>query len=88
MRRYLADKDKTVVQEYVSEPSYYGTKPDLKKHTPHSGSGKGFMAMIKKKKALIAGAVVGVCAIGGIIIVLMKKKGKKEDPKKEYAQMT
>merc|ERR1712151_330624 len=64
-RRYLADKDKQVVQQYMSEKTYTGTSEGL-------ASGKNTNASSSSDSgsggAVVAG-VVGVAAVGGLATV-------------------
>jgi hypothetical protein len=65
--RYLADKDKQVVQQYMSEKTYTGSSEGLAKgSSSESGSGG----------AVVAG-VVGVAAVGGLATVAYLAIAKK-----------
>lgn len=65
-RRYLADKDKAVVQQYMSEKSYSGKSEGIVGGTEEKKSGGG---------AAIVGGVVVLGTLGTVGYLYWAKKG-------------
>ena len=65
-RRYLADKDKNVVQQYMSESTYVGDSKGLAKPTTNPP---------KSNFAAVVGGVVVLGAIGTVGYLYWAKKG-------------